>query len=174
MSIGDPFPEYYSSPIIPSSPSQPRSFPVNIPYSEAGGVTVAVLDIWGNITIRTGQKNPFEEEEKNDEIQLSFRSFKPSRKENGMTYLSVDRQALINDLKQSVAEIRFQKKDGSSRTLKCTLQSNYLPEEYRENIREAANKDGNPEVLAVWDVEAKAWRSFRLDWVYSIQQLNGY
>lgn len=89
---------------------------------------------------------------------------------DGMSYLSVNRQQLITDLKQTVAEIRFQKKDGSTRIMNCTLMPQYLPEEDRQRAEEAANKDGNPDVLAVWDVDASGWRSFRLEWVYSVQQ----
>lgn len=95
---------------------------------------------------------------------------KYEKRRNGMTYLSVNRQQLITDLKQTVAEIRFQKKDGSTRIMNCTLMRQYLPEEYQHRQEEAANRDGNPDVLAVWDVDANDWRSFRLDWIYSVQQ----
>ena len=153
-----------------------RHLPVTMPFPEWGGYTVAVLDSYGNITIKTGQRDPFEET-----IQATLKPPQPKYFENiykpwrnKVGYLSVDRNALIADLKQCVAEIQFQKKDGSRRTLHATLQPAYLPEEYRGAVNETANRDANPEVLAVWDVDAGQWRSFRLEWVYSVQIKDGY
>jgi len=44
----------------------------------------------------------------------------------------------------------------------CTLKSDLLPAQ--TDIEEAVQKKTpNPDVLAVWDVEAQGWRSFRYD-----------
>ena len=56
--------------------------------------------------------------------------------------------------------VEFMKKDGSERTMECTLNKGYLP--MQMDIKEATTKD-NPNVLAVWDLEKRAWRSFRID-----------
>ncbi len=49
--------------------------------------------------------------------------------------------------------------------MKCTLNKTYLPEQ--KDLEEATTKD-NPKVLAVWDVEKSAWRSFRIDSVKEV------
>ena len=89
-----------------------------------------------------------------------------------MPFMQVDRPSLVADLKGGVAEVIFIKNDGERRILKCTLQTGYLPEEYKNTLHE--NSDGNQDVLAVWDVENNGWRSFRLDRVLSIQQVFGW
>jgi hypothetical protein len=105
-----------------------------------------------------------------------FYSFNHRRniKRGNTMYLAVDRAQLISDLKQNVAEIQFEKVDGSKRTMICTLQSRYLPEKDRKQINEVANREGNADIVTVWDLQANDWRSFRLDWIYSVQSKDGY
>lgn len=64
-----------------------------------------------------------------------------------------------------VISVKFTKKDGSLRNMRCSLQEKYLPP--LMNDAETTTKD-NPDVLAVWDIEAKGWRSFRIDSVMSM------
>jgi hypothetical protein len=59
-----------------------------------------------------------------------------------------------------VIDITFTKKDGTFREMRCTLHESYLPPLMGDT--ETKTKD-NPDVLAVWDIEVKGWRSFRLD-----------
>ena len=56
----------------------------------------------------------------------------------------------------------FTKKDGTERQLICTLKPDLLP--VQTDLEEAVQKKTpNPDVLAVWDIENKGWRSFRYD-----------
>jgi hypothetical protein len=56
----------------------------------------------------------------------------------------------------------FLKKDGTERNLLCTLNAEFLPAQ--TDLEEAVQKKApNSEVLAVWDLENKGWRSFRYD-----------
>ena len=64
-----------------------------------------------------------------------------------------------------VITVTFTKVDGSERVMKCTLNKMHLPEQ--QDLEEASTKD-NPKVLAVWDVEKSAWRSFRIDSVKEV------
>lgn len=64
-----------------------------------------------------------------------------------------------------VISVRFTKKDGTLREMRCSLQEKYLPP--LMNDTEITTKD-NPEVLAVWDIESHGWRSFRIDSVMSM------
>ncbi len=99
------------------------------------------------------------------------------------TFLRMDKRdidALIEDLKLGVVEILFEKKDGTSRLMKATLQSRYVrtrfPEEQvRQAIYDGLN-EGDPTpspVLHVWDCDEGGWRSFRTDKVMSCQLTNG-
>lgn len=64
-----------------------------------------------------------------------------------------------------VITVKFTKKDGTLREMRCSLQEKYLPP--LMNDTEVATKD-NPDVLAVWDIEFHGWRSFRVDSVMSM------
>jgi len=64
-------------------------------------------------------------------------------------------------LKNTVVTVNFKKKDDTLRKMICTLNEEYLPElEERENKK---IKSESNEAIAVWDIEKRAWRSFRLD-----------
>lgn len=66
-------------------------------------------------------------------------------------------------LQNSVSNVTFTKKNGDERIMKCTLMPEHLPPaEVKENT-EKTEKAVNTDVLAVWDLEAEGWRSFRLD-----------
>src|SRR6185503_6629430 len=98
------------------------------------------------------------------------------------TYLNIDEKELIKDLQLGVVEILFEKKDGSNRLMRCTLQSSffkkpYLSEEERINHANAlALNEADPtkvRVLHVWDVDVGDWRSFRVNRVLSAQMAAG-
>lgn len=71
-------------------------------------------------------------------------------------------------LKDNIVEVTFTKVDGEQRVMKCTLKntllpdSAYLTEDGRERSRAVPKH-----VLPVWDVEKKAWRSFRIESVHN-------
>jgi hypothetical protein len=81
-----------------------------------------------------------------------------------MTY---DKNTIVAAARQGVITVRFTKKNGDERIMKCTLLSEYLPQQ--KDVEEATTMD-NPNLIAVWDVEANGWRSFRID---SVISLNG-
>lgn len=62
--------------------------------------------------------------------------------------------------KNGIVTVRFTKMNGEEREMKCTLLSEYLPAQ--QDIEENSSRS-NDQVLAVWDVEANGWRSFRVD-----------
>lgn len=63
-------------------------------------------------------------------------------------------------LAKGVLKVKFLKKDGTERDMKCTLQADFLP--VQESTKESS-KASSDESIAVWDIEKSAWRSFRLD-----------
>jgi hypothetical protein len=74
-------------------------------------------------------------------------------------------------LQTGIANVTFVKKDGTERKLLCTLLPSELPAQ--TDLEEAVQKKTpNPEVLAVWDLENKGWRSFRYDSVLGFSVLS--
>jgi hypothetical protein len=72
---------------------------------------------------------------------------------------------IYNVLKNGVASVTFTKVDGTSRTMRCTLRDQYLPEQFRGKgtiLTEAAN------VIRVFDLDLNEWRSFRVDSVNNL------
>lgn len=81
--------------------------------------------------------------------------------------MAYDKSTILAAARQGVITVRFTKKNGDERIMKCTLLSEYLPQQ--KDIEEVSTKE-NSNLLAVWDVEANGWRSFRID---SVISLNG-
>lgn len=79
-------------------------------------------------------------------------------------------------LQQGVATVTFTKVDGTERIMNCTLKTNIIPSVpsvVSEQTEEKKSKIENPNVLAVWDIDVKGWRSFKIDsiknWVLSTE-----
>jgi hypothetical protein len=77
------------------------------------------------------------------------------------------REDLINRLRNGVVSVTFEKVDGTVRVMSCTLQSQYLPEEYRNKAPMLTEETGNS--IAVWDLGVNQWRSFRVGSVRDVK-----
>jgi hypothetical protein len=73
------------------------------------------------------------------------------------------RKWLAGILEQSVVEVTFTKKDGTERVMNCTLLEDYLPE------TTGAGRSAGSDALAVYDVDADGWRSFRWDSIKAVK-----
>lgn len=72
------------------------------------------------------------------------------------------RQEIVKILQEKHnVEIDFTKLDGTKRILKATLDFKFIPDE--NHPKGDSEKEVNEEVIPVWDLEKKAWRSFRID-----------
>lgn len=81
--------------------------------------------------------------------------------------MPTDKQSLKEILQSHIVDICFTKKDGTERKMTCTLKATLLPEvEVKEDKQ---TKKDNEEVLAVWDLEKKAFRSFRIESLKSLK-----
>jgi hypothetical protein len=80
-----------------------------------------------------------------------------------------NRENIVANLKTGNGVITFTKKDGSLRVMKCTLQESMIPMSGSITEKEENGRKVNQEVVAVYDLEKKAWRSFRLDSVKEIE-----
>ena len=81
------------------------------------------------------------------------------------------KESIRSQLQHSVMTVKFIKNDGSVREMICTLlESLAIPYEKKTDKQ----KPENDEVLAVWDVEKHAWRSFRVNTVLSVDVVEVY
>ncbi len=78
-----------------------------------------------------------------------------------------DKETLKSELQSFVAKITFTKADGSNREMTCTLKPSLLPEV--KLVEAHVPRKQNDDVLAVWDLDNNAWRSFRLDSIIEVQ-----
>lgn len=84
---------------------------------------------------------------------------------------------LKSHLKYGPVTVVFTKKDGSERTMLCTTNEELIPQVVHETntnnpidfpVEKPARKV-NEELMSVYDLEAKGWRSFRWDSVKQVR-----
>ena len=78
--------------------------------------------------------------------------------------IAVDRSEMIQELHDRNCKVIFRKVDGTERTMICTLNEGAID---NGDVAKREVKSRNDNVIAVWDVENKGWRSFRVDSVIS-------
>ena len=84
-----------------------------------------------------------------------------------MDMQTISKTNLQNMLHKGIVDIKFTKKDGTERVMKCTLLEDIVkPYEKKTDKQKVANTD----ILSVWDVEKNDWRSFRYDSIIDINK----
>lgn len=87
-----------------------------------------------------------------------------------------NRDEILKDLRNYVIEVHFDKVNGEHRVMRCTLRPDLLPPSYNNDINEQTQEkefhQTNPDVIAAWDVQKGGWRSFRIDNVKYVQNVN--
>jgi hypothetical protein len=73
---------------------------------------------------------------------------------------------LLGRLRSEIVELKFTKKDGTERIMKCTLAEQKIP---AENAPKGVERAKSDEAVAVFDLENNGWRSFRWD---SLTEIN--
>lgn len=85
--------------------------------------------------------------------------------------------AIVKDLHKHLSEevlmISFTKKDGTRRDMRCTTKLDLIPEDQHPKQKPLLNEDGSPvvqkerdpQLFSVYDLDVKGWRSF---WYASI------
>lgn len=92
----------------------------------------------------------------------------------------IDPNVLKSDLKTNVVEVIFTKINGETRKMRATLDPRHIPELAKPEHHPGAMEqllleEGEPaKTIAVWDIDAGGWRSFRTDRVISVQGLQVY
>lgn len=81
----------------------------------------------------------------------------------------MNRGEIVDLLSKNVANVIFEKKDGTIRDMRCTLIANEIPEDKQPKYD--SDRKVNLDVLAVFDIVLGEWRSFRVDSVKEIYLL---
>ena len=81
----------------------------------------------------------------------------------------MNRDDMKATLLKNVCDVRFTKVDGTTRDMRCTLKEDLLPEPVASDTEINRNRKPNDAVQVVWDLDKKAWRSFRIDSVLEMQ-----
>ena len=81
----------------------------------------------------------------------------------------MNRDDMKATLLENVCDVRFTKVAGTTRDMRCTLKEDLLPEPVASDTQINRNRKPNDSVQVVWDLDKKAWRSFRIDSVLEMQ-----
>lgn len=76
------------------------------------------------------------------------------------------RDKLKNVLRESSVSVKFNKLDGSTRVMRCTLVPDVIQPYHKKTSRVNVP---SPDVCSVFDIEKNEWRSFRYDSVVHIE-----
>jgi len=78
------------------------------------------------------------------------------------------KQSVAELARENVIRVTFTKSDGTERIMVCSLMDQYLPPIMED--AEVITKD-NPNVLAVMDLQARGWRSFRINSIIKVETM---
>jgi len=85
----------------------------------------------------------------------------------------ITKEDLTERLHVDVLTVTFTKKDGTERVMHCTLREDLLPPVVVKEGEVKKERKVNPDVMPVYDTDAKAFRSFRLDSITKVQSSLG-
>lgn len=74
----------------------------------------------------------------------------------------MNRDELIVNLKKGACKVKFTKVNGEQRVMNCTLSEALVPPTESQSDSTSTRKKSD-QVVAVWDLDKTAWRSFRVD-----------
>ena len=80
------------------------------------------------------------------------------------------RKELVHWLHTGTPTVTFTKVNGEKRVMKCTLQEGIAPT-VETTTSKGTTRKVSDDVLAVWDVNKSAWRSFRIDSVENVEYI---
>jgi hypothetical protein len=82
---------------------------------------------------------------------------------------------IVKQLETYTCQVLFRKKlNGQFRSLKCTRNFEKLPSEYESLIHGVIeNPHGYKDIIPVWDISSREWKSFYYDSIYAFKVLLG-
>jgi len=72
------------------------------------------------------------------------------------------RDGLVDLLRHNIVSVTFTKVNGEERVMDCTLQAKLIPNAPTQNGELIVEDKSTSNNIAVWDVKAQGWRSFRI------------
>jgi len=82
----------------------------------------------------------------------------------------MDRNILLEALKNHECTVTFTKVNGETRVMPCTLKADVIPTPPAEVAsKSVVKRHENQNVVSVWCLDKKSWRSFRVDNVVDLQ-----
>jgi hypothetical protein len=121
-----------------------------------------------NLREQFEDEEDFDDEESLDELKKEFESLMNEEPVEKNAFADeIGREWLRGLLRERVVGVTFIKKDGTERVMQATLSENFIPEATNSE-NSATTRKKSDEALAVWDIEAQAWRSFRWDSVKTV------
>jgi len=75
----------------------------------------------------------------------------------------MNREQMIENLHRGICSVIFEKKDGSIRSMNCTLHPDRLPSRQSLNEVESATAPQTQSNIRVFDTDLQEWRSFRVE-----------
>ena len=82
------------------------------------------------------------------------------------------RELIQRILLEGEANVAFTKLNGERRIMPCTLSPELIPPEILESIVPIPKRQDNLDVLRVFCLNNQSWRSFRIERVFSITDVN--
>jgi hypothetical protein len=82
----------------------------------------------------------------------------------------MNREQIVEQLKNNVCEVTFTKVNGDKRVMPCTLREDLLPPVLKQDPD--ADRKVNEKTVSVWVTDANGWRSFRVDSVIEVKVLD--
>ena len=85
------------------------------------------------------------------------------------TELKLFKKWLRGVLRSSEVTVTFTKKDGTERIMKCTTNPTYVMFKDPTILESKKDRKINEDVMPVYDLESKHWKSFRWDSIKQVQ-----
>lgn len=87
---------------------------------------------------------------------------------------NLNRQTILDFLKKTKCKVVFTKvKDGSTRSIICTLSPNDLPQRYNQSVDKVFDEEPyDADIIPIWDLTEGAWKSFRISKIVSFHILD--
>lgn len=84
------------------------------------------------------------------------------------------RRALAEALSRSVCVVTFTKVDGTTRSMPCTLREDMIPPATKSDpASQKRVREVSDAVMVAYCTDKQAWRSFRVDNVIGIEEIDG-
>ena len=82
----------------------------------------------------------------------------------------MDRNILLEALKNHECTVTFTKVNGETRVMPCTLKEDVIPKPPADVAsKSTVKRHENQNVVSVWCLDKREWRSFRVDNVVDLQ-----